>query len=531
MNKGKGYIITLNIILAMFFGGLVNVNTVSAYQHLNIGDQLLYYASYNHYYDENNMMLFENELSEYDSYYDIYHQEFNADEFHSYTVKNDFTSYTEGRRVSNYIDTFRNEYNDHYSYNYDYPSWEYEWGYSNSDLYSSSSTWISSYNNYDGLCNADIPNYFGSAYYLYNEMRGYTINGYYNTYNCSVYYYGYGYSDTYNYTMYNITYEYNSYYYYDAYFYIDQDTGFILEYYESYYANDWANFDQYAEYPDIYCNVSYNYNYYVSNNYNWYLTETSAAYGYAVDADLPAIEWDWGYEYAIYPGLEYLTIYFSLFDSYGSCTIDVYLEGTYLDTINRVPGYQSYDLKVKDLAIMGYDPTLKFVVTDNSGMGHTTTFNIWLNDYRDDYPIINGPDYWDYKIGDTKTLHWELKDYNNDADYYELKFNGTLLLNESWYDGKIIGFNLQDYIFTPGSYEIKIKAVDMMGFTTYKFVTINAYDEIPTTPTEPTGTNTGTDTGTTSGTNTVTLDAPTLLYTILGIIGFLSLTVLIRRRK
>jgi len=534
MKRGIGYVIALNIVLSILIGGLIKVNTVNAYQDLYSGDQLLYYAGYDYYYDEQYMTLFEYALSSYSSYLDVHHQELQADEYHSYTVKNNYGSYTDGRRTSTYIDIYRNDYDEYYQYNYGGSYWEYMGGYYDDYLSMGSSTYTSSYNIYSGICNSDIPGYFGGTTYLYNEMRGYTINGVYSTYNCSIYYDSYSYSDVYTNSMYNITYDYYTNYYSDSYFYVDQDTGFILEYDTYYSYNDYANFDEYADYEDIDCNVTYDYTYYTSSNYYWFLQETTVNYGSSSDADLPGLDWDWGYDYSIYGGLEYLTIYYNLYDSFSTCTIDVYLNDVYVETLYSViPGYNSYDLYVKDLPIdpYGNDPVLQFVVSDNSGMGHVTVYNLWIDDVRPDYPVVAGPDYYDYQIGDTKTLYWELQDINYDGDYFELKFNGTLVLTDTWNDGKLIGFNLHDNVFTPGYYEIKIKAVDLMGHETYKLVTINAYEN--TEPTNPTETN-PTDTepsNTESGSNTVTLDAPTTILVFLSILGVISLTAIIRKRK
>ncbi len=531
MKRGLGYVITLNIVLAMLFGGLFNVNAVTTYQHLNPGDQLLYSANYNYYSDEYNYYLFENDLPEYNSYYDLWHYEMQADEFHSYTVQNDYGTYTDGQRVATYFDTYRNNYGDHYYWDYIATEWVNAGGWSDNYLYYGANSWYTSYNDYNMTLNCDVPYYFGGAIYLYDEVRGYTINGVYSTYDVAVYYKNYYDFYTGPTSMYNIIYDYTYDYNEDNYFYVDKATGFLLEFDYNYYTYNYESFDAYSNYEGIYCNVTHEYYYYSTTNYNWLLQETTAGYGSIADADLPGINWDWNYVYEITMGLEYLTVYFWLYDSYSTCTFDVYLNEMYVETINGVsPGYMSYDLFVKDLPIdpMGYNSKLTFVVTDDSGLGHTAFYDLYFNDIRADYPTINGPNYWDYKIGDTKTLYWELKDINYNPDYYEVKFNGSIVESGPWNVDDLISFNLHDYIFVAGDFEIKIIATDLDGYETYLYVNIHAYED---TPTEPTGTEpTGTEPET-SNSNTVTLDSPNMLYVLIGVFSFVALTVLIRRRK
>ncbi|MHA1199365.1 MAG: hypothetical protein ACTSQF_08575, partial [Candidatus Heimdallarchaeaceae archaeon] len=529
MKKGIGYVITLNIVLAMLIGGLLNVSTVSAYQHLNSGDQLLYYASFDYYTDVYDYTLFEYATTDYYSYLDVSHYELQSDEFHSYTVQNDFGTYTDGQRVATYFDNYRNDYGDYYSWDYISSGWMYDGGWYDNYISSGANSWYASYNDYNGTLNCDIPYYFGSAIYQDDDVRGYTINGAYSTYDVEVYAMNYGSSGMGPASMFNITFDYSYDDYEDHYFYVDKATGFLLEYDYSYSSYSYEYFDEYSDYEGIYCNVTHEYNYSSYSHYNWLLQETTAAYGGISDADLPGLEWDWAYDYTMTMGLEHLTIYFWLYDSFSTCTIDVYLNDMYVETLYGIsPGYMSYNLYVKDLPIDPYNsPKMTFVVTDDSGLGHTAFYNLHMNDERPNYPTINGPTYYDYKLGETKSLYWQLKDINYDPDYYEVKFNGSVVESGIWVVDDYIIFNLHDYIFVEGDFEIKIKATDFDGHETLLYVMIHAYED--TIPTDPTGTDPTEPEP--SDSNTITLDAPNMLFAILGVLGFVALTVLIRRRK
>ncbi|MCE7742889.1 MAG: hypothetical protein GOP50_10580 [Candidatus Heimdallarchaeota archaeon] len=512
----------------MLIGGLLNVSTVSAYQHLNPGDQLLYYADVVYYSDESNYYIFENELPSYYSHKDVWHYEQEVDEFHSYTVQNDYGSYTDGQRVATYFDTYRNDKGDYWDYILE--NWAYSGGWSDNYLWIGANSWYASYNDYNMTLNCDIPYYFGGAMYQFDEVRGYTINGMFSTYDVAVYSLHYASSGLSPTSMYNISYDYSYENYEDHYFYIDKATGFLLEYDYTYSSNSYEFFDAYADYEGIYCNVAHEYSYSSSSHYNWLLQETTAGFGGISDADLPGIEWDWYYDYTMTMGLEYLTVYFWLYDSFSTCTIDVYLNDIYVESLFGVsPGYMSYDLFVKDLPIDPYNsPKMTFVVTDDSSLGHTAIYNLHMNDERPNYPTINGPTYIEYKLGETDTQYWQLKDINYNPDYYEVKFNGLVVDSGTWAVDDYVTFNPHDYIFVEGDFELKIKATDLDGYETYLYVMIHAEDDtVPTNSTDPTGT----DPTETDGSNTVTLDAPNMLFAILGVLGFVALTVLIRRRK
>lgn len=488
MKKGIGYTILLNLVITIFIGGLVNVNPVNAYTPLSIGDQLLYTADFSHNNDYFSSIFYHSDMTPmYISNQHISHYEFDAVEKHSYNIGNSYASDYDLRHTSTYQDTYRNEYWDDYTYNYMTTSWDWNGGDTNNQLYSGSNTNYEMLGYNSSTYVLDISYFFHMTTYDHTTSKSYTINGVSTMYTVDVYIYAAGGAGMNPYPYYDIQYDEFWDDLFEYTYYVDPSTGFILE------IEIDENFHYSAFIDDVYSasvgsNITYIYDDFTNNNYHYYLTQTTAAYGSATDADLPGIEWDYGYIYELTGDTNYVDVYFWLFDA-SPVDLDIYKEGTYLETLyGFTAGHNSYRVYYDDIPPSFASLEFKIVATDVFDLSHQTEWKMWISDYRLDWPQISGPagDVW-YDLGTAKTYYWTLTDSNMDPHFYEFKFNGTIVEEGLWFDGKLLALNAQVNITTPGDYEVSIFANDTMGHESYKILTIHAgiADRIPPTVTSP----------------------------------------------
>ena len=618
MKRGTSYLILTSLVISIFMGSLINVNPVNAYKSLSVGDQLLYEADYNYIYDYDNRVLYHTDLSpSYYSYWDINHNELTSIEKHSFLIQADYGSNYDTRHTMTYQDTFRNDYWDHYDYDYYSAGWNWKDGDAYNGLQYNSYTNMDSISYNSPIINLDWQYMFPAMSFSYQMGQSYTINGVLTGFTVDVYTYSYSSSGYDNFTYYDINYR-NYYDYSYAYtYYIDNATGFVLGY-EYFSSNqEWANFAE--EWSNsLGTNITYDYYYYDYSEYHAYLTQTTAAFNAVTDADLPGIQWNFTYNYILTGDKNYIDIYFWLYDS-SKVDLDIYKEGTYIETLyGLTSGYHSYRVYYNDIPVGYNSHEFKIIATDVHDSSHQTIWSLWMNDYRLDWPQINGPagEAW-YEIGTSKVYYWTLKDENYDPHYFELKVNGMIIDQGIWNVDKLLGYNAQTEITAPGDYVIKIFANDTMGHESFKQFTIHAdytpdtdppgitnpadiymkpgdpkeinwiltddnplnytvyrnetilfgniwninnfnvnvsldtlalgiwifvievydtygnvaHDEVvvyvteegtnPTTPTTPTPSNS----------NTVTLDAPEILFTVLGFLSITAITVFVKKRK
>ncbi|MCE7740232.1 MAG: hypothetical protein KAU62_13575 [Candidatus Heimdallarchaeota archaeon] len=483
MKRGIGYIICVNLIITIFVGGLINVNPVNAYKPLKVGDQLLYSVDYNSYYDYESLVLYHTDLSpSYNSYWDTNYHEMTSVETHSYTINAMNPSDYDVRHTSKYQDTYRDDYWDHYYYDYISESWFFDYNGFSSDLYSGSNTFSEIISHFNPVLNLDIQYMFTSLTYSHTTSKTYIINGISNSYTVDVYTYGYADSYVSNSSYYEVYYDNYVDYSYDYTYYIDNVTGFLLEYE---YVDDyqqWSNFiEQYS--TTLVTNITRDYYYYSHIDMHYYLVQTTAGFTPVADADLPGLEWDWMYIYDITGYSDFVEVFFWLYDS-TQVDLDIYRDGVYIETLfGLTAGYHSYKVYFDDIPPGYFVHELTIVATDTFDVDHKTEWSLWMFDTRLDWPQINGPfgDYW-YEIGTTKTLYWTLTDDNYDSDFFEFKFDGMILDDGSWMDGKILGINLNDTIISPGDYIVHIYASDTMGHESYLDLTIHASYTAETTP-------------------------------------------------
>ena len=484
MKRGIGYVICANLLIIFFVGSLINVNPVNAYQSLSTDDQLLYYADFSHTSDYNYQLLFETDLSPmYNSYWDMNHNEFTSYELHSYSIAIAFASDYELRHTMSFQDTYRNDYWDHYYYDYFSPGWFLGSSGSSNELYTDGYSSIEYLMHYSPVLNLDIMYNFGASSYDSTTSKSYTVNGISDMYTVDVYTYSFGDAGVYGDSYIDIFYDEYYTYSYDYTYYVDNATGFLLEVEHIYDSQYWSDFDSVYS-STVGTNLTRHYFDIWHNEFHYYLINTNAGLNAVSDANLPGLEWDWFFNYDITGSSDYVTAYFWLFDS-SLMDIDVYLDGKYIETlIGLTAGYYFYDVYIGDIPVSYDNHRLKFVVTDYFDVSHVVEYSLTMFDQRLDWPQINGPngEFW-YDLGTTETLYWQLNDENYDPHFFEFKFDGVILDSGSWFDGKTIGFNLHDNIFTSGDYLLKIYANDTMGHESYLDLTIHAGTGDTTSPT------------------------------------------------
>ncbi len=481
LKRGIGYIICANLVVVIFVGGLINVNPVNAFQSLTVGDQLLYSVDFNTNSDYDARVLYHTDLSpSYTSYWDIDHYEKSSVELHSYTISSVNPSDYDLRHTMNYQDTYRNYNWSHYYYDYFSSNWVWEFGGFDTNLYSGSDTFYDFLNHFNPVLNLDLQFTFPSTTYSYTTSKSYVVNGISNSYTVDVYTFVDGSSGVSNYSYFDIYYDHYSDYSFECTYYVDTASGYLLEYETIYDSQDWGNIDNLYS-TSLGTNVTRDYydNYHTDLQY--YLVQTTAGLNPVSDADLPGLEWDGMYDITGYS--DYVTAYFWLYDA-SLMDIEVYLDGIYIETIFGISaGDNFYDIYIGDIPLGYYSHELIFVITDYYDSSHVTEYSIWMSDMRLDWPQINGRSGdFGYEIGTSDTLYWTLNDENYDYDWFEFKFNGTIIDSGTWFNDETLGLNLQTNIVSPGDYLVSIYANDTQGHESYKDLLIHASYSADSTP-------------------------------------------------
>ncbi len=484
MKRGQTTIILTILVVSIFSLGITPTEAVTSYQSLATGDQLLYKNVFNFYEDLEQQLFHEVDVSpEADSWWVIDHWDYIYDEMESYSINSIDTSTGNVNYTWTIYD--RNNNRTQAEFYYDYIDLEWELSSSSYDYepVTQSGFVVENHDVYDGVLNLDVIDWFFWGVYSHSEVKYYVINGINSSHNVDVY------IDTYSdniktlYSYYDITFQEDNPYGWEDVFYVDSSTGFLLEYTTMYYDNYYRSIDnKYSS--NLGTNVNYYFNHTYTYEYSWQLYETTAAYTPVADADLPAMIIDLGYTYDIRGDSDTLSIYFDLYNSWPSMTVEVFLDGRKVDTIyDLTPGNNVYHLDTKSIPVSSNNHAVQFVVYDDASFEHNTTWALEIQDIRPDWPRITGPegDFY-YTLGTFDTLNWYLFDDYDNPDYYKLKLNGLLVSSGSWFDGMEVNLILETNITTVGDYFVTVYAIDFMGYETYKDLTIHASDVLDTTP-------------------------------------------------
>ena len=484
MKRGQTTIILFVLVVSIFAGGFVPTQHVSAYQALAPGDQLLYKNVLTLYEDLESQLLHQTDVSPIEeSHWVIDHWDYTYDEMESYSINSIDTITGNVDYAWTLYDRHNNNTKKDWYYDYDVSSWKLNNSYSDLEPVILSGFSVEDFDVYYETLNLDTTTWFSPIYYDHAEVKYYVINGVNNSYNVDVY------IDTYA-NIFNTVLDYhgitvqedNPYGYQDV-FYVDNATGFLLEYdaylYDNYYrliSNKFSS--ELGTWVDYYFNHTFAY------QYHWQLYETTAAFDFVPDADLPVLLLDMGYDYDIRGDSDIVPIYFDLYDSWHSMTIDVYLDGTYVESLYGLsPGTNVYNLDTKSIPVSTNNHSVDFVVYDDASVEHNTTWGLVITDIRLDWPRFDGPmgELW-YTVGDYLKLEWTIYDDFLNPNYYEFTFNSLVLSSGAWVDDFYLSLKLEDYITTAGDYFVTIYAVDLLGYESYNDLIIHASDTPDSTP-------------------------------------------------
>lgn len=468
----------------MFVVGYQPVSSVTVYQPLTPGDQLLYKNVLTFYEDLESQLLHETDVSPAaESHWVIDHWDYTYDEMESYTVNSIDTTTGNVDYAWTLYDRNNNRTQKEFYYDYVDSAWKLNDSYVDLVPVTLSGFSVENFDVYNGTLNLDTTNWFSPSYYDHAEVKYYVINGENSSYTVDVYIDTW--ADNINTVLdyHGITVQEDNPYGWQDVFYVDNTTGFLLEYTTMYYDNYYRLIDNKYS-ADLGTWVDYYYNHTYAYQYHWQLYETNAAFNPVSDADLPALLLDMGYTYDIRGDSDTLPFYFDLYNSWPSMTIEVFLDGTKVDTIyDLAPGNNVYHLDTKSIPVSSSNHTVQFVVYDDASFEHNTTWALEIQDIRPDWPRITGPegDFY-YTIGTFDIINWNLYDDYDNPDYYELKLNGLVVSSGSWFDGMEVNLMLETNITTVGDHFVTVYAIDLMGYETYKDLIIHASDVSDTTP-------------------------------------------------
>ena len=431
----------------------MNINIVSAYTDLNVGDQLLYTVDiYDHHENENKRWFEFTPPPEYceNTYWYIHNWDFYAKDVHSYVINQDFGSFAYVNHTYSLYDLKEDTYDE--SYHWEGPptnAWvsdgppcintyplDYRYSNLNPDEY---------FDIYSGVVNLDITDNFGVTWYNTSTTLPFTINGI--TQPILVDVYSYDYSDSYmnEYWFYDVTYWETVNWGHILTYYVDTVTGYILQYDYTYYDYRDADYTNTSSELGTYFEIEYHYkDLYTSV---WKLEETSVGYTPVLDADLPSMIIK-SFDHSIDNTTSMISIPFYINNVYPTVTIDVYIDGNYYDTFaSNNAGLKFYDILVDDIPFNGpycsYE--IRFDVYDDYNINHNTTWTTWVDDYRTTIPSwgpswIEGPSYLTVNEGENWFYYnifcdtnWTVEIYKHDG--FGFVFNGGWLgyLNNSIY--------------------------------------------------------------------------------------------------
>ncbi|MCG3226496.1 MAG: hypothetical protein H7645_06220, partial [Candidatus Heimdallarchaeota archaeon] len=391
LKRGFGYIISINLIISILVGGLVNLQSVNGYQPLTAGEQLLYKSTQMNWYSSDSMILSQFPNLNVTSYLDYYQSDSNYTTFHSFDVINAAsTSVNVNHTFTEYEDYYHNSYMYH-NYDYGLPGWVV-YG-SNDYSYGSDYAYSSHYPNQFFAANVtkganiDLSSYYGPSYFdLATYQSSFTFNTVINgvPQAIPIDYFFYSEMSSYNdeYYFYDMSYtNYVSEYRYH-YFYVDQITGnllyysYAIDYYED---NDWSNssIELGMDFQGHYHYSSYSIN-------EWKLYESNMDYSPVADADLPAMFFK-SFNHDITNLTSVVSIPFYLEDNWPTVTAEVYIDGTYYDTVYwSTSGMKYYDIPEYDIPYdgPGYSHWIMFKIHDDYDINHNSTWETYLNDFR-----------------------------------------------------------------------------------------------------------------------------------------------------
>ncbi len=488
LKRGSSYFIC-TIILSILIGGF-SINTASAYEDVVPGDQLLYEINYIDRYEGDFQVWYEFEPN-FDPYYEnsywyIYDDSYTDTELRSYFITGNTSTTVTADEVSSYYDGLNHYSGIDYKYNYPMTSWELI--YSHDDVYNTNYNYSNffsgdTFDTHAPTLNFDPAYIYSASVYNSTTTVSYTINGIATPITVDIY--SYFYTSSSSWTQYQYDVNYTLYEDFTSYFlaYIDPSTGYMLELKQTTIYDNYGTFGGYS--TELGTNLSGHDNHKTTYSQVWKLIGSTAAYGGAIDVEIPALL-PYAFDDRIY-NTTWMTIPFEILNAGPSVTVEVYLDDVLHETIDFVnSGYNEYDYYVDDIPFDGtnYGHWLKFVVYDNLNHDLNSTWEFFLEEERTVIPTwgpswIEGPDYitvigedLDSPFDIYSDTNWTVQTYKWDGsvydyqDYWEGYQNGTM-----W---------LYDYGLPEGIHDYLIVFEDNEGVIIDLYVTVEVLS--PDTP-------------------------------------------------
>jgi len=461
------YIITF-LVVSMAFGNNYGINvqsetSLNSYQALQAGDTLLYEV-YNWFEDEYNHLLYlEQETPDVfsDKSYDNFF--FEQIELHSFVVTGaaDPTYLTANETMSSYPKTNYN-YHEYWHYDYSQNKWVSDWvdEYSFEDPPKSDVFFDISFDVYQDTLNLDLGFWFYEAVYVENYNQTYIINGVPFEINITHYSVYHEYTSSWEDGFYDLPLyvEQNNTNQID--YYIDTDTGFLIEYEEfnTFEEKRWV--DDYSS--ELQTHVILNDTLYNENYFNWKLVGANCQYAPLAEVDLPYIVNYYDVSFlTIENDTDYVVLPLELYTSSNNLTAEISLvnwdmDGPNVTLYDRVEnltnGYWEYWIPVTEFEYVGpyYYYDVLVTLYDGYNVSHNSTWHIGLQDNRviiPDWPSwYEGPDYievgewefWDQPYDVYSDTYWfvDIYRYTDDPmypmefiDHWEGYQNGTFWLH------------------------------------------------------------------------------------------------------
>ncbi|MHA1407442.1 MAG: hypothetical protein ACTSSG_08690 [Candidatus Heimdallarchaeaceae archaeon] len=486
MKRGISYFICANIVIAMFLGGLLNLNSVSAYQQLNVDDQILYKILNQETNTYEYQLWLENKpVAPYE--YEESRWDLNTYEGQRLTMKSYRITYaapdysTVNQTTSSYEIGYHN-WGEHYSFNYDASVYDWVLDYTYDD--DTPGNYNSSYASYDeykqtypNITCLDPLDTFSSAIFNYSTTISLEINGGLKSLDVDVYIY----EDVNIYTgtnfFYNLSYTMNYKDYTQYIYYVDPSTSLIVQIEDYYYYEGNGTFSDYS--TDLQTNVNgIDFYSYQSSN-TWLLYETTVAYGGTVDADLPAL-WLLDSIDKITNSTVNVLIPTYVSDYYSTVTVDIFIDNMYYSTLNNIAtGNIIFSIPANDIKYMGLfcGHEIRFNVYDDSNFNHNSTWEFWIQDSRTREPTwgpsyLSGPTDVTIFEGDYSEEFYVYSDTNWTVEFYKYD-GGSYNFLSSWYGYLNESVWLWDYGLSAGTYEYWIHLYDSAGETDDIYLTVS----------------------------------------------------------
>jgi len=466
---------------------------------LNIGDEF-YYKVDSKTTSEYEYIFLPDDNREYDAYISNNRYTYYTNGAFALKIENLYSSSVEAKTVRSAMVREKQDWNNIY-YKWDTSGWILDYNYSDTYYYydeyeSYGSVYTNNYNNYSKL-QLDPFYYFYSSTYIETQTLSYVVNGESFDLAIDIYFYndsgadGTGYTSWSLYESYGVEYNVTSTSYYEYYYYVDNNTGTLMQYNSNYVYYASGSFYEWVDYDDYNTNVSYTYKYHMYEETKYMLTKATEFYSTSNSyAFLPYLEFtDYSWQQPITNSTT--EIVFPLIFSDDTVRLEVYYRDpeyyyySLFDNITISSTSYNYTVYVDQLNYYwGYSQSFRFKAFDNAGNVFMSSVyiaddRIILPDWKSQvkFPDIGkGIEYDSLYIGEIyvySDTSWTLsvEFYYNQSDLTQYYSN--------WYEGfgnttlnVYAGYN-----YPIGDYTANLTFIDAVNTTYTALIPVKIYPE------------------------------------------------------